>query len=166
MPHPNAFANTHRFYGLFGWFHAVWTATELNIDWAIGKLKRIPPGQTHPLVAKLKFSNKVAMLRSLLRDSDYKNRAELEEFLSRIEKDALRNAFAHSFLASDAETVAFIHRRQGQYRADSYRFTADKFEAHVRGFVQLAADFRQALGVSDAEIGNFAAEAVTEEKHG
>jgi hypothetical protein len=33
----------------------------------------------------------------------------------------------------------------------------------VRAFVQLADDFQKALGLSDTEIGNFAAEAIPEE---
>ena len=47
--------------------------------------------------------------------------------------------------------------------ADIYQFTADNFEIHVRAFVQLADDFQKALGLSDAEIGNFAAEALPAE---
>ena len=137
----------------------------MNIDCAIGKLKKIPPKEAHAVAAKLRFSGKVETLRALLPNSEYKNATELDEFLTRIEDDALRNTFTHSFLASDEGTVSFIHRewRQGQYSANGYCFTADNFEVHVRAFVQLAHDFQKALGLSDAEIGNFAAEAIKEE---
>jgi hypothetical protein len=88
--------------------------------------------------------------------------------LTRIENEALRSAFTHSFMASDEDSVVFIHRvsRQGQYSAHGYGFTADDFESHVQSFVQLAADFQNALGLSFAEIGDFAAEAITEEVQG
>ena len=50
------------------------------------------------------------MLRSLLPNSDYQNVPELEEFLTRIEEESLRNVFAQSFLASDPQSVTFVHR--------------------------------------------------------
>jgi hypothetical protein len=102
---PEPFANTPAFCAALGWFYAVWSATELNIDCAIGKLKNISPEQTHTLVAKLNFGPKVEMLRSLLPNSDYQNVPELQEFLTRIEEESLRNVFAHSFLASDSQSV-------------------------------------------------------------
>ena len=76
MTHPKSFAHTSRFYGLFGQFHAVWSATELNIDWAIGKLKKISPKEAHALAAKLKFSDKMKTLRALLRKREYENATE------------------------------------------------------------------------------------------
>jgi hypothetical protein len=167
MPNPKAFAHSQRFYGFFGWFHAVWIATELNIDCAIGKILKIPPEQTHALVGALEFGRKAAILRSLLPKSEYKNVPEIKGLLTRIRKESLRNVFTHSFIASDEETITFIHRSsQGQYSATGYRFTADDFVAHVRDFVQLATDFEKALGISTAELGDFASEAITEEKQG
>jgi hypothetical protein len=64
------FVHTQPFYGHFGWFYAVWTATELNIDLTIGKLLKLSPEQTHALVAGMQFGRKAALLRSLLSKSD------------------------------------------------------------------------------------------------
>jgi len=62
---------------------------------------------THRLVAALKFSKKVKLLRSLLDKSEYGNVAQLQDFLDRIENNSLRNVFAHSFLASDVSSITF-----------------------------------------------------------
>ena len=67
------FVHTKRFYGHFGRFYAVWSAAELNIDLTIGRILKIPPEQTHTLVAGMQFGRKAALLRSLLPKSDYKN---------------------------------------------------------------------------------------------
>ena len=165
---PKPFANTPQFYAALGWFHAVWSGTELNIDYAIGRLKKMPPEQTHALVAGLRFSDKIKMLKQLLSKSDYGNVSELEQYLTRIESNSLRNTFSHSFLVSNSNTVAFVHRRsnRGQYLCEGYRFAADNFFAHVQEFVQLSHDFERALGFSAKEIGDFAAAAITEEKEG
>src|SRR5262249_50815584 len=110
------FANTPRFYSHLGWFHAAWTAMDLDVDFAIYKLLKITPEQTHALVAGLEFGRKTALLRSLLSQSDLKNKDQLKGFLTRISKESLRNVFSHSFIASDEHSVAFIHRSsQGQY---------------------------------------------------
>jgi hypothetical protein len=159
------FANTPRFYSHLGWFHAAWTAMDLVVDLAICKLLKITPEQTHALVAGLEFGRKTALLRSLLSQSDYKNVAQLKGFITRISKESLRNVFSHSFIASDADSVAFIHRSsQGQYSAKGYQFTPDNFVAHTKAFVQLAEDLRKALGFSAKEIGDFAAAAIPKEE--
>ena len=49
------FVHTKRFYGHFGRFYAVWSAAELNIDLTIGRILKIPPEQTHTLVAGMQF---------------------------------------------------------------------------------------------------------------
>ena len=157
------FANTSNFYTALGWYHAVWSATELNIDYVIGKLKKLPPEATHALVAALKFSDKTKLLRSLLNEAAPANIAQLRDFLDRIDND-FRNVFSHSFLASDAKTITFIHRtsRRGKYSCTCYQFEAENFLTHVRWFVQLADDFEKTLGLDHKQVADFAAYAVPE----
>jgi len=162
------FANTKEFCAALGWFYAIWSSTELNIDCIIGKLKGTPPEQTHALLAGLKFSGKLKLLRSLLSESGLPNVAELNEFLERIENDTLRNTFAHSFLASDPDSVTFVHRKLdgNKYSCIGYRFAAGGFFTHVQNFAELSHDFEKALGFSRKEIGEFASWAIKEEKPG
>jgi hypothetical protein len=151
------FVQTERFYGHLGRFYAVWNATELNIDWVIGKMLKITPEQTHALVAGMMFGRKAALLRSLLPKSDYKNVSELKGFLTRIKKEALRNVFTHSLIFSDLDSVTFVHRSsQDDYSAKGYRFKADDFCGHVKAFVQLASDFEKALAIPHDELEQFA----------
>jgi hypothetical protein len=165
MSNPKPFANTERFYLHFGRFYATWTAVELTIDCAIGKILKLTPKHTHAFVGPLEFGRKAAILRSLLPSTDYQNVEEIKRLLTLITKRSLRNAFSHSFIVSDTETVGFVHRRsQEEYRADSYRFTADNFVGHSMAFVQAAHEFEKALGLTTKEIGAFASEAITEEK--
>jgi hypothetical protein len=158
---PKAFAHTPRFYAHFGWFYATWTAVDLDVDLAICKCLKITPEQTHALVAGLEFGRKVALLRSLLPASNYKNVEQIKGYLTRISKESLRNVFTHSFIVSDHESVHFIHRSsQGQYSATGYKFTPDNFCKHIKDFVQLGESFEKALALSPKEIGDFAAAAV------
>ena len=113
-----SFVQTERFYGHLGRFYAVWNATELNIDWVIGKILKITPEQTHALVAGMMFGRKAALLRSLLPKSDYKNVSELKGFLTRLKNESLRNVFTHSLIFSDLDGVTFVHRKsQDDYSA-------------------------------------------------
>src|SRR5262249_16746436 len=133
----------------------------------IGRLKMIPAEQTHRLVAGLRFSDKLKLLRSLLDQSHPANLEQLREFLDRIENDSLRNVFAHSFLASDTSSVTFYHRespRRGEYSCYGYRFLADNFVTHVQEFAELTHNFERALEFSQREIGEFASQAIPEQK--
>jgi hypothetical protein len=86
----------------------------------------------------------------------------------------MRNVFAHSFLASDEHSVAFVHRnkgrgKHGKYEATAYKLSRDDFFDHVQNFVQLAFDFQQAVGLTHKEVADFAAMALplaTQEKTG
>jgi len=143
------FANTPVFNASFGAFYAAWTAVELNIDFAIWRILKIPAESAHALVGPVEFGRKAAILRSLLPSSDYKNVEQIKRHLTRLSSASLRNVFAHSFMASDATSVTFIHRTgQGQYQAQGYRFEAVKFVEHVKSFTQEAEDFEHALGIT------------------
>ena len=151
------FIHTERFFGHLGLFHAIWSATELNIHLTIGKILKLTPEQTHALVAGMMFGRKAALLRSLLPKSDYKNVSELKEFLTHIKKSALRNVFTHSLIFSSPDGVTFVHRSsQDGYSAKGYSFKADDFCGHVIAFVKLAKEFDKALAIPPDELEQFA----------
>jgi hypothetical protein len=163
------YANTPKFCALLGRFYATWSRVEIVLDCAIWKVLGTTPEQAHAVVAGMEFGRKSAVLRSLLATSKFENVDELKGILTRITKTSLRNTFSHSFLASDENSVSFIHRTsQGQYTVKGYTFTADQFDTHVHEFVQLARDFERALSLSDREVAEFAAAALppTVEKSG
>ena len=151
------FANTPTFYAHLGRFYAVWSATEVNIEFTIGKILKTPPEQTHALLAGLQFGRKAALLRSLLTKSSYPKVSELKGYLTRIRKASLRNVFSHSFIFSNIDSVTFVHRTShDEYSSNGYSFKADDFVAHVKQFVQLAHDFEKALAIEHDELHQFA----------
>jgi hypothetical protein len=159
------FANTPQFYAALGRFYAVWSSVELTIDCAICKLENTLPEEAHKTLAALKFSDRTKRLRDLLAASGRSNVSELTQLLDSIEGD-FRNIFSHSFIASDAESVAFVHRKatkRDPYSCTMYRLTRDQFLAHVKDFAHRAEAFEHALGFSEKEIGNFASYALPEE---
>ena len=117
------------------------------------------------MVSALKFSDKTKLLRSLLDQAAHHNAGQLKDFLESIDND-FRNVFSHSFIASDAESVTFIHRksRRGQYSCTGYQFEAENFLTHVQWFAQLTKDFEKALGFDQKEIGEFTSYAMAEDK--
>lgn len=159
------FALTAKFHTALGMFYAVWSNTELNIDFLIGRLLKTTPEQTHALLAGLQFARKAALLRSLLAKSDYPNATALKDYITRIRKQSLRNVFSHSFISSDADSVTFVHRSShGEYSAQEYKFNAKEFFTHVKNFVQLALDFQVALSIARDELDHFAMAALSPKK--
>jgi hypothetical protein len=159
---PVPFANTIDFYALLGFFYAAWSRAEIVVDCAIWKLLGTTPQQTHVLAASMGFRWKATVLRFLLPNSD-RDAEQIKGCLARI-SESLRNPFAHSFLASDKDSVAFIHRTaQGRYKAKPYKFTAAKFAEHVNDFYKLVSEFEKARGLTDQEIAYLAACAIDEQ---
>jgi hypothetical protein len=158
------YANTAEFYTALGYFYAAWSRTNLAIDCAIWKAlgTAATPEQVHERVAAMPFGAKCEDFHSLLSNSKFENIEKLKELLARITDHSLRNVFAHSFLASDENSVAFLHRRsrRGQYQVNWYLFAREQFEKHVSEFVQLSLDFERALGLSDKEVRDFGAAAL------
>jgi hypothetical protein len=172
---PVPFANTPAFYSALGWFYAVWSATELAIDCAIWKaLGTETAEEAHERSARTRFSEKCAQLRTLLESAEIPHGEKVKELLTQIEHHSMRNVFAHSFLASDEHSVAFVHRKKGRgkhrkYEVTAYKLSRDDFFDHVQNFVQLAFDFQQAVGLTHKEVADFAAMALplaTQEKTG
>jgi hypothetical protein len=160
---PVPFANTPEFYTALGCFYAAWSRTDLAIDCAVWKaLKAVTPEQVHERVAAMKFGRKCEYFRSLLPASKFENIEKVKCLLNRITDHSMRNVFAHSFLASDEKSVMFIHRtsHRGQYQANGYEISRERFFKHVGEFVQLSFDFERALGLSDKEVRDFAAAAL------
>jgi hypothetical protein len=164
---PTPFANTPAFYTALGWFYAVWSANELAIDcatWkAIGGTET--PEQAHERSARAQFSEKCEHLRALIEDGKIPNGEKVKEQLTQIEHHSLRNVFAHSFLASDEHSVTFIHRKMrrgkdAKYEVTSYSISREDFFDHVQNFVQLTFEFQQTIGLSHAEVAEFASMAL------
>jgi hypothetical protein len=157
------FANTPAFYSALGWFYAVWSHTELTIDCAIWKASGTETAEcAHELAARMKFSDKCKRLRTLLDGGRIPHGEKVSDLLTQIEHHSMRNVFAHSFLASDEHSVAFIHRKveSKKYQPTMYQISRDDFLNHVQNFVQLCVDFEQAVGLSHKEVADFAAMAV------
>jgi hypothetical protein len=148
-----------------GLFYAAWSRAELAIDccttWKA--LGTETAEQAHERSARTRFSDKCKLLRTLLDNGKLPNSEKLKDLLQQIEQCG-RNAFAHSFLASDEHSVTFIHRKieEGQYQATRYVIPRDQFIDHVQEFVQLSFDFEQAVGIPPREVAEFAAMAVPE----
>jgi hypothetical protein len=156
------FANTDEFYHKLGLFYFAWSRTDPVIDCAVWKASEPAPAeQVHEQIAPMNFARKCKHFRSLLPTSKFKDIEKVEKLLTRITDHSMRNVFAHSFLASDIDSVTFINRwRQGgQYRVNWHPFTRDQFLNHVDDFIQLSLDFQRAVGLSDWEVAGFAAAA-------
>jgi hypothetical protein len=157
---PTPFANTPEFFTALGLFYAAWSRAELAIDCAIWKaLETETAEQAHERSAGMKFSAKCKQLRTLLDAGPTGHKAR--ELLGQIENYG-RNVFAHSFLASDARPVTFIHRKMEakKYQATGYTITREDFIVHVQDFVQLSFNFEQAIGLLPNEVADFAVMAI------
>ena len=65
---------------------------------------------------------------------------------------------AHSFIASDPDSVTFVYRdRENPTEAKEYRTTGLQFQRHVYTFIRVAQDFSSALGVAGVEFRGFVA---------
>jgi hypothetical protein len=134
------FANTDEFYHKLGLFYFAWSRTDLVIDCAVWKASE-PAPEVHEQIAPMNFARKCKHFRSLLPTSKFKDIEKVEKLLTRIPDHSMRNVFAHSFLASDIDSVTFIDRWQqggGPYRVDWHPFTRDQFLNHVEDFIQLS----------------------------
>ena len=160
---PTPFANTPEFCAALGYFYAAWSRTELAIDCATWKaLGAETAEKAHERSARTKFRDKCKQFRALLDGGKFEHGEQVRELLARIEYNSLRNVFAHSFLASDEQSVTFIHRKveRGKYQPTGYTIPRDDFIDHVQNFVQLSFDFEQAVGLSHKEVADFAAMAM------
>jgi hypothetical protein len=106
---PKHFAKTTEFYTALGLFHAVWGHIELVIECAIWRASGTETAQqAHERSARMKFSDKLKKLRTLMDDGKLKHGEKLKDLLRQIEEESRRNVFAHSILASDENSVTFV----------------------------------------------------------
>ena len=154
MDEPEKLADTIEFNMQLGFFYSAWAVTDATLDFALGKFLRLTHEETHLLTAGMEFGRKATLLRNLLRhQKDSPQKSELLRTVKIIQNDSLRNVFAHSYLASDEDSVSFISRsRGGDYSATEYEFTKDEFREHVHKFIDASHDFYNALEVDDHEF--------------
>lgn len=150
-------ANTPDFLVAVGVFYNMWSANDIMVDYAIGKLLKLPADETHLLTAGMDFNRRASLLRVLLNRSALPQKAQIISALNTIQNESLRNVFAHSFLQSDKTTVTFIERtRHGKYDPKKHVFTVPDFKTHVRKFVDAAVAFQEEFGISNEDFETFA----------
>jgi hypothetical protein len=87
----------------------------------------------------------------------------VKDLLKQIKDQSRRNVFAHSILASDEDSVTFVHRsvQRGQYKVMRHKIAGHGFIRHAQQFVQVAVDLQQVLELSDKEVRDFGAAAIS-----
>lgn len=154
----------HDFIILTGLFYQAWSACEVAIDMAIGQFLKIEPFQTHVLTSGMEFGRKARLLHELVKRSDHKQQGEIMRALNFLRNSALRNVFAHSYIFATKDTVTFLERPPGgQYKVRKHQFTLETYHDHVKGVVQVASEFEQALGFTTSALTEFAYAAVSAE---
>jgi hypothetical protein len=150
-------ANQPDFLAAVGLFYSMWSANDITVDCAIGKLLKLPADETHLLTAGIDFNRRASLLRVLLNRSTLPRKPQIISALNTIQNESLRNVFAHSFLQSDETTVTFIERtRHGKYDPKKHPFTISAFRDHVHKFVDAAVAFQQELEITNEDMQAFA----------
>jgi hypothetical protein len=153
---PEPLSETIMFNMHLGFFHGAWAVTEASIDYAIGKFLRLTYEEAHLLTAGMEYGRKAQLLRNIIYRGKHPKRTVLLQHLNTIQNESMRNVFAHSYLASDETSVAFILRsRGGSYSATEYEFTEKEFINHVSKFLEASSAFHTALEVEDIEFFKF-----------
>jgi hypothetical protein len=128
-----------------GWFQTAWAGVEVNTDFAICSLLKIPHEQGHLITAGMTFGPKANLLVALPKNSDHPKKEAISSAFSKVTNQNYRNVFAHGYIATDKDTVTFIFRQKGAAKPKTHRFTMDEFVAHVVKFVQAGEDFSDVL---------------------
>src|SRR5688500_8919142 len=116
----------------YGLFHSVFGALDLTVDVGIGKLLKLTPEETNLMLIGLDFGRRLQMLMGLADHQNHANKVALIAALKRIQDEAKRNAFAHSFLQSSETHVTFVYRhREKPLHAKRYRYSGTEFQKHV-----------------------------------
>lgn len=150
-------AVTDDFTSEFGRFFGIWQATELAVDYAVGKFLNLPDEETHLLTAGLEFNRKIRLLMALVKRSSDPEKSSILAGLKTIQNDSLRNVFAHSFIDHTPTEVIFIQRsRHGNYDPVEYKFTMASFKEHVEKLLLAAIAFHEAIGLSQERNQEFA----------
>jgi hypothetical protein len=153
---------TSEFLSQMGRFHGIWSSIELNIDYAVGKFLGVPHEEAHFITAGTDFNRKVRLLQALVKRKNPPRSNDIVNALSTIQNESLRNAFAHSCLTGDENTVTFVERsRYGRYDPKQHDFTMPQFEQHVEKLYFAGDQLFVALGEPSEELQEFADCALT-----
>jgi hypothetical protein len=140
-----------------GIFHAAWVSIDMTIDFAIGKFLNLAHEDAQILTSGMMYGTKIRILKSLVRKSAHKNKAQIIGSLNKLQNESKRNVFAHSYMASDAVSVTFLERSSGgNYLVTKHRFTKIQWNSHVTNFTLVGKEFWDALDVPDSDLEEFA----------
>ncbi|MCW0236663.1 MAG: hypothetical protein OJJ21_23905 [Ferrovibrio sp.] len=153
--HPD---NFHHYLGIF---HGLWLATDIIIDYAIGRFLKSPHEDTHILTAGLEFGRKIRILIDLAKRSTDPKKEILVEAL-RTMQGSKREIITHSYLKSDKDKIIFLNRsRGGPYKATETKFSREEFIDHVKTLVLAAQKFETHLDLNEDDFQKFAASALS-----
>ncbi|WP_422009014.1 hypothetical protein [Reyranella sp.] len=144
------------FLGLYGAFHSAFGSLDVTIDIGIGKLLKIGIEETHIITTAIDFSRRAQMLSDLVALQNHPQKAAILSAIKTIQNEAKRNAFAHSYLSGNEDTVTFIHRhRENTLKPKRHTYSRESFAAHVGVFMKAASDLQEALGISNDDFSAF-----------
>ncbi|UPJ55012.1 hypothetical protein [Bradyrhizobium sp. 192] len=145
----------------FGRFFGIWQATELALDYAVGKYLELADEETHLLTAGMDFNRKARLLTALVKRNNDPQQSAILASLKIIQNESLRNVFAHSFVDHTDTEVTFIQRnRHGNYDPIEYTFTLPSFIAHVEKILRASIAFHDAVGLTEERYEEFASAAL------
>jgi hypothetical protein len=163
-PDEPKFGLSTEFQQLLATFYGMWAATDVLVDYTIGMLLELPDEDTHILLAGMEFGRKSRILADLLKRKGPKNKEQLLHSLSTM-RNSKRDLFVHSWIKSDEHSVTFLSRSKGgDYRATEEKFVNIRFRMHVKGFLEAAQKFQDALEISDERMFAFADAALSANK--
>lgn len=151
-------ATDPEFYQALGNYFQMWSAFELTIDALIWRLLKVTAFQAHLIISGMPFTRKARLLSDLLTHSEDPeiNVSKIKECLGKAQ-GTKRDVFAHSYIQSGPNLVTFLERPPSDAtRVRKHPFTKLEFLTHVQIFVNAAADFQIASGITDEEITEFA----------
>ncbi len=146
---------------LMGTFQSMWGSTEIVTDYAIYKFLKVTPGQAHLITAGVLFGRKGRLLADLVARSDDPKKDHILGAFNKLRGLSKRDMFAHAYVRSDSNTITFLDRSGGEFRAQEHTFTLDEFRAYVKEFEKAGIEFNQALGASKEELDAFAKAALS-----
>lgn len=142
-----------------GIFNACWSAMDLSTDLVICKFLGVTYLQAHLITSGMMFGRKARLLADLVGRSSHPDRDKILGTFNKIRSEAHRDVFAHSYVLADSQSIIFIDRPGGgEARAKQYTYSLDEFIAHVKKFMDLGAEFENAVRnvYSDSERNTFA----------
>jgi hypothetical protein len=146
---------------LMGTFQSMWGSTEIVTDYAVYKFLKVTPGQAHLITAGMLFGRKGRLLADLIARSDNPKKERILSTFNKLRGLSKRDMFAHAYVRSDPNTITFLDRLGGEFRAQEHTFTLDQFRAYVKAFENAGIAFSQALGASREELDAFAKAALS-----